>query len=68
MSTQISIHKSKEKETAYMAATLLIQGENDYATPTSISRALYTRPVESSVPTVNIFLPWTEHGFDLLLP
>jgi len=48
--------------------TLLIQGDHDLLVPIDTTRTLYTKLVESGVPTVNVIFPWTEHIFDLLLP
>jgi acetyl esterase/lipase len=48
--------------------TLLIQGDKDLLVPVDATRALYTRLVESGVPAINIVLPWTDHGFDMLFP
>jgi acetyl esterase/lipase len=48
--------------------TLLIQGDKDLLVPVDTTRALYTKLVESGVPVINIFFPWTEHMFDLILP
>ena len=48
--------------------TLLIQGDKDLLVPVDTTRALYTKLVESGVPAINIVFPWTDHGFDMLLP
>jgi len=48
--------------------TLLIQGEKDFITPVDATRALYAKLVESGVSAINVVFPWTDHGFDLLLP
>jgi acetyl esterase/lipase len=48
--------------------TLLIQGNQDFITPVDATCALYTRLVESGVPAINVVFPWTDHGFDMLLP
>jgi acetyl esterase/lipase len=48
--------------------TLLIQGDSDWVTPVDAARELYRRLGEAGVPSVNIVLPHTSHGFDLLLP
>jgi acetyl esterase/lipase len=48
--------------------TLLIQGKQDFAVPVDATRRLYTKLVESGVPAINVVFPWTDHGFDLLLP
>jgi len=48
--------------------TLLIQGHNDFLVPIEETQALFAKLVESGVPAINVVFPWTEHGFDLLLP
>jgi acetyl esterase/lipase len=48
--------------------TLLIQGKQDFITPVDATCALHTELVESGVPAINVVFPWTDHGFDLLLP
>jgi acetyl esterase/lipase len=48
--------------------TLLIQGNQDLITPVDATCALHTKLVESGVPAINVVFPWTDHGFDLLLP
>ena len=48
--------------------TLLMQGKQDFVTPVDATCALSARLVESGVPTINVVFPWTDHGFDLLLP
>jgi acetyl esterase/lipase len=48
--------------------TLLIQGNQDFITPVDATFALYVRLVESGVPAINVVFPWTDHGFDMLLP
>jgi acetyl esterase/lipase len=48
--------------------TLLFQGDRDVLVPVEPTCALYTKLVESGVPAINVVFPWTEHGFDLLLP
>jgi acetyl esterase/lipase len=48
--------------------TLLFQGDRDVLVPVEPTRALYTKLLESGVPAINVVFPWTEHGFDLLLP
>jgi acetyl esterase/lipase len=48
--------------------TLLIQGESDWITPVDATRELHRRLVNAGVPSVNVVLPHTNHGFDLLLP
>jgi acetyl esterase/lipase len=48
--------------------TLLLQGDLDFIAPIGATRALHSKLVESGVPAVNVVFPWTDHGFDLLLP
>jgi acetyl esterase/lipase len=48
--------------------TLLIQGEQDIFCPVDATRAHYTKLVQAGVPAINIVFPYTNHGFDLLLP
>jgi acetyl esterase/lipase len=48
--------------------TLLFHGNQDVLVPVDATRALYTKLVESGVPAINVVFPWTDHGFDLLLP
>jgi acetyl esterase/lipase len=48
--------------------TLLIQGNQDLITPVDATRALYAKLVASGVPAINVVFPWTDHGFDVLLP
>jgi acetyl esterase/lipase len=48
--------------------TLLFQGDRDVLVPWEPTCALYAKLVESGVPAIKIVYPWTEHGFDLLLP
>ena len=48
--------------------TLLIQGNKDILVPVVTTNTHYTKLVESGVPAINIVLPGTEHGFDLLFP
>jgi acetyl esterase/lipase len=48
--------------------TLLFQGNKDVLVPVEPTCALHTKLVESGVPAINVVFPWTEHGFDLLLP
>jgi acetyl esterase/lipase len=48
--------------------TLLIQGHQDIFCPVDATRAHYTKLVQSGVPAVNVVFPYTNHGFDLLLP
>jgi acetyl esterase/lipase len=48
--------------------TLLIQGEQDIFCPVEATRAHYKKLVQAGVPAVNLVFPYTNHGFDLLLP
>ncbi len=48
--------------------SLLIQGEDDIVSPADSIREIYSKLQEAGVPVVNILLPQTEHGFDLVLP
>jgi acetyl esterase/lipase len=48
--------------------TLLMQGEDDFLVPVSGTFELFAKLVESDVPAINVVFPWTDHGFDLLLP
>jgi acetyl esterase/lipase len=48
--------------------TLLIQGEHDRSVPVDSTRTFYAELVEAGVPAINVIFPWTDHGFDLLLP
>jgi acetyl esterase/lipase len=48
--------------------TLLIQGKQDLFVPVDATCAHYTKLVESGVPAMNVVFPWTDHGFDFLLP
>jgi acetyl esterase/lipase len=48
--------------------TLLIQGNQDFLTSVDATFALYKNLVESGVPAINVIYPWTDHGFDMLLP
>ena len=48
--------------------TLLVQGEHDRSVPVDTTRTFYAQLVEAGVPAVNVVIPWTDHGFDLLLP
>jgi len=48
--------------------TLLIQGKQDFVTPVDATCELYRKLVESGVLPINVVFPWTDHGFDLLLP
>jgi len=48
--------------------TLLFHGNQDVLVPVDATCTLHTKLVESGVPAINVVFPWTEHGFDLLLP
>ena len=48
--------------------TLLFQGDKDVLLALDTTCALYTKLVEAGVPAINIVYPWTDHGFDMLLP
>jgi acetyl esterase/lipase len=48
--------------------TLLIQGNQDFLVPVDATCAHYAKLVEAGVPAINVVFPWTDHGFDLLLP
>jgi acetyl esterase/lipase len=48
--------------------TLLFQGTKDVLVPVEPTCAIHKKLVKSSVPTIKVVYPWTEHGFDLLLP
>jgi acetyl esterase/lipase len=48
--------------------TLLIQGNQDFLTPVDATVALHKKLVEAGVPSINVVFPWTDHGFDMLLP
>jgi acetyl esterase/lipase len=48
--------------------TLLFQGDRDVLVPWEPTCELYEKLVESGVPAIKVVYPWTEHGFDLLLP
>jgi acetyl esterase/lipase len=48
--------------------TLLIQGNQDFLTSVDATIALNKKLVESGVPAINVVYPWTDHGFDMLLP
>ena len=49
-------------------ATLLIQGEQDFIASAETTNELHAKLVESGVPAINLVYPWTDHGFDVLLP
>jgi acetyl esterase/lipase len=48
--------------------TLLIHGKQDLLIPAASTSALYSKMVETGVPAVNILFPFTDHGFDLMVP
>jgi len=48
--------------------TLLFQGNKDVLVPVEPTCALHKKLVETGVPAIKVVYPWTEHGFDLLLP
>jgi acetyl esterase/lipase len=48
--------------------TLLIQGEQDLITPVKATAAAYRKLIEVGVPAILVVFPFTDHGFDLLLP
>ena len=48
--------------------TLLIQGEQDIFCPADATRAHHSKLVQAGVPAINLVFPYTNHGFDLLLP
>jgi acetyl esterase/lipase len=48
--------------------TLSLRGDRDCLNPKEGNRELYAKLVESGVPAIDVVLPWTEHGFDLLIP
>ena len=48
--------------------TLLFQGDKDVLVPMEPTCALHKKLVECGVPAIKVVYPWTEHGFDLLLP
>jgi len=48
--------------------TLLLHGKQDFTIPVGPTIALYKKLVQSGVPAINVVFPWTDHGFDLLLP
>jgi len=48
--------------------TLLLHEDKDLLVPIGPTCAHYTKLLESGVPAINVVLPWTNHGFDLLFP
>lgn len=49
-------------------ATLLVHGTHDAMAPVSATRLLEQRLASSGVPVTALYLPHTDHGFDLVLP
>ena len=48
--------------------TLLIHGKQDFTIPVDPTCALSKKLAEAGLPAINVVFPWTDHGFDLLLP
>ncbi len=48
--------------------TFLIQGSQDIVTPIQATHDLADKLRKNGVPCVNLVLPWTAHGFDLVFP
>ena len=48
--------------------TLSLRGDRDCLNPKEGNRELYEKLVQSGVPAIDVVLPWTQHGFDLLIP
>ena len=48
--------------------TLSLRGDRDCLNPLEGNEQLYAKLVESGIPAVDVVLPWTEHGFDLMFP
>ena len=48
--------------------TLSLRGDRDCLNPKEGNQELYAKLVESGVPAIDVVFPWTEHGFDLLIP
>jgi len=48
--------------------TLLLHGKHDFTIPVEPTCALHAKLVQASVPAINLVFPWTDHGFDFLLP
>jgi acetyl esterase/lipase len=46
--------------------TLLLHGEHDEMAPVSAMRQLHQRLQQAGVPVTGVYLPHTDHGFDLL--
>jgi acetyl esterase/lipase len=49
-------------------STLLIQGNQDFLTHIDATCVLHTKLIEAGVPAINVVYPWTDHGFDIVLP
>jgi len=48
--------------------TLLMHGNHDVLVPVEPTPVLHAKLVQASVPAINIVFPWTDHGFDVILP
>jgi acetyl esterase/lipase len=48
--------------------TLSLRGSRDSLNPLEGNEELYAKLVESGVPAVDVIFPWTEHGFDMIIP
>ncbi len=48
--------------------TLSLRGAKDSLNPIEGNQELYTKLVESCVSAIDVVFPWTEHGFDMLIP
>ena len=48
--------------------TLLLHGKQDFTIPVESTCTLYRKLVQAGVPATKVVFPWTDHGFDLLLP
>jgi len=48
--------------------TLILQGNRDLLNPPDGIEELYAKLVASGVPAIDVVFPWTEHGFDLMIP
>ncbi len=46
--------------------TLLVHGEHDEMAPVAAMRQLHRRLAQAGVPVTGVYLPHTDHGFDLL--
>jgi len=49
-------------------STLLLHGKQDFTVPVEPTYTLHTKLVQAGVPAISVIFPWTDHGFDLLLP